>query len=182
MIAQASGKRHAWTPPCSACHVATLSSTHPQPRPFTTCPTNAWSSLQKLYDSLHAAYSKSASKSSSRPRSGLTMVDHVQGTGTHGSLDAGTDAGGSWWSGLRSAVMGGSSDGTLGRHRSSSSMHGTAEPAVKGLYMYGGVGCGKTMLMDLFVDTTPPHFKVSSLHWQSLCYLPVVWLRTLTSA
>ncbi|KAM5442696.1 ATPase [Microsporum ferrugineum] len=26
----------------------------------------------------------------------------------------------------------------------------------KGLYMYGDVGCGKTMLMDLFYDTLPP--------------------------
>ncbi|KAJ5143018.1 uncharacterized protein N7515_001805 [Penicillium bovifimosum] len=27
----------------------------------------------------------------------------------------------------------------------------------KGLYMYGDVGCGKTMLMDLFFDTLPPN-------------------------
>ncbi|KAL2012892.1 hypothetical protein VTN00DRAFT_417 [Thermoascus crustaceus] len=27
----------------------------------------------------------------------------------------------------------------------------------KGLYMYGDVGCGKTMLMDLFYDTLPPN-------------------------
>ncbi|KAJ5503174.1 hypothetical protein N7463_006048 [Penicillium fimorum] len=29
----------------------------------------------------------------------------------------------------------------------------------KGLYMYGDVGCGKTMLMDLFFDTLPPNIK-----------------------
>ncbi|EED18297.1 mitochondrial ATPase (Afg1), putative [Talaromyces stipitatus ATCC 10500] len=29
----------------------------------------------------------------------------------------------------------------------------------KGLYMYGDVGCGKTMLMDLFYDTIPPNIK-----------------------
>ena len=28
-------------------------------------------------------------------------------------------------------------------------------PAPKGLYMYGGVGCGKTMVMDLFFDLAP---------------------------
>ena len=31
---------------------------------------------------------------------------------------------------------------------------------LQGLYMYGGVGCGKTMLMDLFVGTAPAEFKV----------------------
>jgi predicted ATPase len=34
-------------------------------------------------------------------------------------------------------------------------------PKVQGLYMYGGVGTGKTMLMDLLVASAPPHFKVS---------------------
>ncbi|KAK9859910.1 hypothetical protein MYU51_009993 [Penicillium brevicompactum] len=29
----------------------------------------------------------------------------------------------------------------------------------KGVYMYGDVGCGKTMLMDLFFDTLPPNIK-----------------------
>lgn len=32
--------------------------------------------------------------------------------------------------------------------------------APKGLYMYGGVGTGKTMLMDLFVQAALPQFKV----------------------
>ena len=29
----------------------------------------------------------------------------------------------------------------------------------RGLYLYGGVGTGKTMLMDLLVNSAPPHFK-----------------------
>jgi len=29
----------------------------------------------------------------------------------------------------------------------------------KGIYMYGDVGSGKTMMMDLFFDTLPPHIK-----------------------
>jgi len=29
----------------------------------------------------------------------------------------------------------------------------------KGLYLYGGVGCGKTMLMDLFYDACPISHK-----------------------
>ncbi|KAL5335142.1 AFG1-like ATPase-domain-containing protein [Aspergillus crustosus] len=33
------------------------------------------------------------------------------------------------------------------------------EELPKGLYMYGDVGCGKTMLMDLFYDTLPPNIS-----------------------
>jgi protein AFG1 len=32
----------------------------------------------------------------------------------------------------------------------------------KGLYMYGDVGSGKTMLMDLFYDTLPPNIKTKT--------------------
>jgi len=31
--------------------------------------------------------------------------------------------------------------------------------------MYGGVGCGKTMMMDLFVQEAPPEFKVTRVHY-----------------
>lgn len=45
--------------------------------------------------------------------------------------------------------------------RSSSSTSNQDFPAglPKGLYMYGDVGSGKTMLMDLFYDTLPPNIK-----------------------
>lgn len=33
----------------------------------------------------------------------------------------------------------------------------------KGLYIYGGVGTGKTMLMDLFAEVAPPEFQVCLL-------------------
>ncbi|KAJ5175363.1 uncharacterized protein N7482_001240 [Penicillium canariense] len=38
----------------------------------------------------------------------------------------------------------------------------TPEGLPKGLYMYGDVGCGKTMLMDLFYDTLPPNIKTKT--------------------
>lgn len=34
-----------------------------------------------------------------------------------------------------------------------------------GIYLYGDVGCGKTMLMDLFYDTVPSHLTKRRLHF-----------------
>ncbi|OWB57821.1 hypothetical protein B5S28_g3792 [[Candida] boidinii] len=34
-----------------------------------------------------------------------------------------------------------------------------------GIYLYGDVGCGKTMLMDLFYDTVPKHLTKKRLHF-----------------
>lgn len=36
---------------------------------------------------------------------------------------------------------------------------------VKGIYLYGDVGCGKTMLMDLFYQTVPPHLNKKRVHF-----------------
>jgi predicted ATPase len=55
---------------------------------------------------------------------------------------------------------------------------GEAKPASQrkapqGLYMYGGVGVGKTMLMDLLVTAAPPEFKVPEhLHSPRCMSLP----------
>jgi protein AFG1 len=38
---------------------------------------------------------------------------------------------------------------------------------VKGIYLYGDVGCGKTMLMDLFYDTIPPHLSKTRVHFHN---------------
>lgn len=38
----------------------------------------------------------------------------------------------------------------------------------KGLYMWGGVGVGKTMLMDIFVQSAPKEFQVRRIHFHDL--------------
>lgn len=46
------------------------------------------------------------------------------------------------------------------RRRGEDSPVRAALAGVQGLYLYGGVGCGKTMLMDVFVRVAPEGFKV----------------------
>ncbi|KAI3444077.1 hypothetical protein Pfo_000742 [Paulownia fortunei] len=41
----------------------------------------------------------------------------------------------------------------------------TSYAAVKGLYLYGGVGTGKTMLMDLFFDQLPCNWRKKRIHF-----------------
>ena len=41
----------------------------------------------------------------------------------------------------------------------------TKESEIKGIYLYGDVGCGKTMLMDLFYATTPTHLPKKRIHF-----------------
>eukprot|EP00928_Gymnodinium_smaydae_P004052 TRINITY_DN11418_c0_g1_i1.p1 TRINITY_DN11418_c0_g1~~TRINITY_DN11418_c0_g1_i1.p1 ORF type:complete len:584 (+),score=66.54 TRINITY_DN11418_c0_g1_i1:56-1807(+) len=37
--------------------------------------------------------------------------------------------------------------------------------AAKGAYLYGGVGCGKTVLLDIFFRSLPEGFSARRLHW-----------------
>lgn len=39
------------------------------------------------------------------------------------------------------------------------------EPSLKGVYLYGGVGCGKTMLMDMFYDHLPSDTLKLRIHF-----------------
>ncbi|KAK6455282.1 ATPase [Scheffersomyces xylosifermentans] len=39
------------------------------------------------------------------------------------------------------------------------------ENDIKGIYLYGDVGCGKTMLMDLFYSTIPEHLPKKRIHF-----------------
>jgi len=113
--------------------------------------------LQTLYEELRAAGPRiGRSRPRNRPASGLTMLDTLD---DHSSSSS---KGGGFWSGLTSLVSGG---GSSSSESSSSSHSSPGSGHTRGLYMYGGVGCGKTMLMDLFVATAPPEFEVTRTHF-----------------
>lgn len=95
--------------------------------------------LHDVYEKLKAAHPHA-----SRRPSGLTMVDSV-------SSEANASSSGSWWSNFMS--------------NDSSSDSQNEGSGVKGMYMYGGVGCGKTMLMDLLVSSAPREFKLRRAHF-----------------
>ncbi|KAF8055927.1 Afg1l [Scenedesmus sp. PABB004] len=72
--------------------------------------------------------------------------------------------------------MRGAFDGISGLIKAQAGLHGAAAAAgpggggvrrapARGLYMYGGVGCGKTMLMDLLVAAAPKEFQVTRTHF-----------------
>ncbi|GLC33066.1 hypothetical protein PLESTB_000374200 [Pleodorina starrii] len=112
----------------------------------------------------HTNHHTNHRRSTRRRPSGLTIVDTVGGGGgdDDGPSASGRDSGGgggfSWFASLGRALSGGGNGGAAGAAAD-------AADAVRGLYMYGGVGCGKTMLMDLFVGTAPSHFRVLRTHF-----------------
>lgn len=81
---------------------------------------------------LQRVFANVAGGAAAGARSGLTMVDAMPGDG---------DDGGGWFG----ALFGGGSD-------AGATKRGTGVDAPRGLYMFGGVGSGKTMLMDMFVE------------------------------
>ena len=97
--------------------------------------------LQTLFGELEATAVPSSS--------GLTMVEAIGGDdfGTGGSGANGTSGGGGSW---LSSLFGSSGDSSL-----------PTKSSPKGLYMYGGVGTGKTMLMDVFSECCSPLVPVS---------------------
>ncbi|KAG1667947.1 hypothetical protein FOA52_008319 [Chlamydomonas sp. UWO 241] len=112
------------------------------------------SKLQALFVRL----SKSPGQSPRRRPSGLTMVDSLD------SVSRGSGSGGSGGWSLLGSLMGSSTAGSSSR-RTGASTEPLTKPAVEGLYMHGGVGCGKTMLMDLFVDAAPAELQVLRTHY-----------------
>lgn len=85
--------------------------------------------LERVYQDLVANRRKLSSSGS-----GLTLVD-ASGTKERRS---------GWW---------GSIVGSL--HDDAPSSRSSSQDTTRGLYMYGGPGCGKTMLMDMFAASLP---------------------------
>lgn len=119
--------------------------------------------LQQLYEQLAARYT-------TRPhKSGLTVVDNLSASSspfspTSSSAFSSTStstaaaqapASSGWWSRFTQAL-----NGTGGAAQEVGHGGGGRPPIPRGLYMFGGVGCGKTMLMDLLVESVPREFKV----------------------
>jgi predicted ATPase len=89
--------------------------------------------LQRVYTDLVSQ--RAAGKSGRTTSSGLTLVEARRG---ENKAETG------WWKSIFS-----SNDSAEQKQES-----------VKGLYMYGGVGCGKTMLMDMFATSVPRDMNV----------------------
>jgi len=87
--------------------------------------------------------------------SGLTVVDNIRETG-------GIQGKSTWFSGIVKMMNDKRLNGSATRARSSKPRK---NGDVKGLYLYGGVGVGKTMLMDMFVASRPPAVKVMRSHF-----------------
>ncbi|GBG65132.1 hypothetical protein CBR_g49493 [Chara braunii] len=98
---------------------------------------NVLQALQKVYDDImtHVVLRTNSSSSSSG------NYDESSSSGS----SAGAGWGGGRW--LLSSLLGG---------RRSSRADAAQWSPVRGLYLYGGVGTGKTMLMDMFYDELPP--------------------------
>lgn len=53
----------------------------------------------------------------------------------------------------------------FGKKKSETPIAEIPESPVKGIYLWGDVGCGKTMLMDLFYATVPKHLAKRRIHF-----------------
>ena len=102
--------------------------------------------LQRLYADLVKAIPAPKSRSGG----GLTLIDAAG----HRENEEDSNSSKPWWKSL------------FGTQKTDiEAAADEYEPEVEGLYMYGGVGCGKTMLMDLFAACAPPHFKLERTHF-----------------
>lgn len=97
--------------------------------------------LQRVYTDLVSQ--RAAGKSGRNASSGLTLVEARRG---ENKVETG------WWKSIFSS-------------NDSSAQEQQQQEAVKGLYMYGGVGCGKTMLMDMFATSVPRDMNVRYSEW-----------------
>lgn len=99
------------------------------------------SRLQQLYERLRE---RLGGEQSLRKGRGLTLVE---------AAPAAKPPGGGWFSGL------------FGGRGESTAAAAAGAPPVQGLYMYGGVGVGKTMLMDLLAKNAPAYFQLERTHF-----------------
>jgi len=95
--------------------------------------------LQRLYDEIVKVYPPTTKER--RSGSGITLLE-AQVVPEANSQP--------WWSTLFSSVGPDPDDPEAKKG-----------PKIKGLYMFGGVGCGKTMLMDFFAACSPADFMAS---------------------
>eukprot|EP00004_Rigifila_ramosa_P022637 TRINITY_DN6209_c0_g1_i1.p1 TRINITY_DN6209_c0_g1~~TRINITY_DN6209_c0_g1_i1.p1 ORF type:complete len:474 (+),score=97.78 TRINITY_DN6209_c0_g1_i1:22-1422(+) len=86
---------------------------------------------------------------------------NVDVDGGHGDANAGKGGFGSLFSSLFGAAKKKAADSTSVPQEQTDTF-----PGPQGLYMYGGVGCGKTMLMDMFYRTAPTT-KKKRVHFHS---------------
>jgi hypothetical protein len=103
--------------------------------------------IQRLYEELRERLGGGRSLQRGQ---GLTLVDAAPASSSSSGSSSGS-GGSSWFSSW------------FGSREESAA---AAQP-VRGLYMYGGVGVGKTMLMDLLAQEAPPYFQVQGV---GLCW------------
>jgi protein AFG1 len=111
--------------------------------------------LQRLYDELIKLYPPTIKP---RRSSGLTLLEAAPCASMEEEEEEKGTKKRPWWTSLFGTSI--VNDGT-----GSFEEHNSAKPRIKGMYMFGGVGCGKTLLMDLFVATSPSQFKLQRIHF-----------------
>jgi protein AFG1 len=106
--------------------------------------------LERVYHDLMGARRR-------RKGAGLTLVDasSVPARGT------GVKTG--WWRSVMSSLDGSLESTSRDSEFESSSRKDANGP--RGLYLYGGPGCGKTMLMDMFASSIPREIKMERVHF-----------------
>jgi len=96
--------------------------------------------LERVYLDLVANRRKLSSSGS-----GLTLVD-ASGTKERRS---------GWWGSIVGSLHDDAPSSSSSSSSSLSSSRSSSQDTTRGLYMYGGPGCGKTMLMDMFAASLP---------------------------
>ncbi len=108
-----------------------------------------------------------SSSSSSSSRGGPHGSHHKHAGKPHGGGGSGAGSksssssgggGGGFWAGVSSLLGGGGDSSAAALQRQQQAQ--AQQVHTQGLYMYGGVGVGKTMLMDVFVETATHDMKV----------------------